>query len=250
MEDDKKLSKDFSEDDKIKILLWCDRHCCLCRKQCDTNIVIHHIEKDTEIAPEKLHDIDNAIPLCLECHGRIDRYNPRHTVGTKYKVKEIKSRRNQIYDEYTRHLVPPLDFRVTQQIGVGAQQPSPLPRVGFNITHAGDSLPARFKVEIEVFLGGRSLGLIKNPRKPYYSGDTVWYLNPRHTLFGNFHVPRKCADSPDDLQLEVRVTVIDQYDREHVLLPLCYTYVRDGSYWFAEPTSFEQLTHFREHPEH
>jgi len=93
------MPKDFSEPDKIKILLWCDRHCCLCRKQCGTNIVIHHIEQ----RGKKSSNIDNAIPLCLECHGKIKSYNPEHSVGTKYRIQEIKARRNQIYDRYTRH---------------------------------------------------------------------------------------------------------------------------------------------------
>ena len=34
---------DFSDDVKLKCLLWSDRHCCLCGKQCGINIEIHHI---------------------------------------------------------------------------------------------------------------------------------------------------------------------------------------------------------------
>jgi len=81
---------EFTEEDKIKTLLWCDRHCCLCGKQCSTNILIHHIEQEGT----NLSDIDNAIPLCLECHGKIRSYDPKHPIGTKYKVKEIKTRRD------------------------------------------------------------------------------------------------------------------------------------------------------------
>jgi hypothetical protein len=55
----------FSEDDKIKILLWRDRHCGLCGQIARINIICHHIEQEGE----NTGDIDNAIPLCLNCHG-------------------------------------------------------------------------------------------------------------------------------------------------------------------------------------
>lgn len=103
----------FKDEDKIKILLWCERHCCLCEKSCDTNIIIHHIEQD-ESPREKLSDIDNAIPLCYDCHGRIRSYNPKHAVGTAYRIREIKTRRDQIYEKYTRHLVPITHFEITK----------------------------------------------------------------------------------------------------------------------------------------
>ena len=55
------LPDPFSEDVKINILLWCDRHCCLCGEPCGTNIIIHHIEQEGE----NTSDIDNAIPCGL-----------------------------------------------------------------------------------------------------------------------------------------------------------------------------------------
>jgi 5-methylcytosine-specific restriction endonuclease McrA len=94
----------FNEKDKIKILLWSERHCCLCDKPCDTNIVIHHIQQEGR-PDEELKNIENAIPLCYDCHGRIKSYNLAHRVGTSYRIEEIKARRNQIYDKYTRDLV-------------------------------------------------------------------------------------------------------------------------------------------------
>ena len=72
----------------------------------------------------------------------------------------------------------------------------------------------------------------------------MWNLNPRHTFFGNFSVPKKCVDSGEDLKTEVNVTIIDPYDRSHELLPVCYTYVRDKKYWFTESTSFNELKRF------
>lgn len=228
--------KDFSEDIKVKCLLWSDRHCCLCGKACGTDIEIAHINSKGG------NDLDNAIPLCYDCHSAIGRYNKEHPRGNKYRPKELKTRREQIYERYTRHLVPPVHFEIIPRKGDSKQ--IRLPRVGFIITHFGDSLPVRFKVSVRVFLGGKELGSIVNLKKPYYSGGIIWNLNPRHTFFGNFSVPKECVDSAEDLKLEVKVTIIDPYDRSHELYPVCYTYVRDKNYWFTEPTSFSELKRF------
>ena len=101
------MKDDFSEEDKIKCLLWCNRHCCLCGKACGTDIEIAHI---IERAKENSNDIDNAIPLCYECHSEIGKYNKKHPKGNKYRPKELKARRDQIYEGQTRYLVPPIHF--------------------------------------------------------------------------------------------------------------------------------------------
>lgn len=226
---------EFSEADKIKVLLWCERHCCLCGKSCDTNIVIHHIEQKGQ----NLSDIENAIPLCFDCHGKINSYNPQHSVGTSFKVNEIKARRDQIYENFTRHLVPPIHFEITQTVnGNYLVAHREFPNVGFNISHNGIVfLPVNALVEIKHILGGKDLGVMKDP-KGYYSGETEWNLNPTTVSYGNFTVPPECANSDLDLKIEVRVTVIDQYRRPHKYLPHAWTYVRKDNYWFLEPRSF------------
>src|SRR5881628_40520 len=55
-------ANDFDEADKLKALLWCDRHCCLCGKATGTGIEVAHLDP-------KRSDLDNAIPLCFDCHA-------------------------------------------------------------------------------------------------------------------------------------------------------------------------------------
>lgn len=229
----------FNEKDKIKILLWCNRHCCLCGKACGTDIIIHHVKQKGE----HLSDIDNAIPLCLECHSKIAAYDPKHRWGTKYKIKEIKARRDQIYDTYTQHLVPIVNFSVTQVVRNDVTLPHrKFPSVGTVLVHAGrPSLPVKARIEVKHILRGKDLGIMEDP-KGYYSGKTEWSLNPGIRTFGNFTVPRQCVENTGDLKIEARVTIIDQYDREHKLLPGCWTYVRKDNYWFLEPRSFTKWT--------
>jgi hypothetical protein len=229
------MPPEFSEEDRIKILLWCERRCCLCEKACDTNIEIHHIEQKGK----NLADIDNAIPLCFECHGRIKQYNPEHPKGTSYRNKEIKTRRDQIYEKYTRHLVPPIHFEITQVIRKNPNVPLMVfPNVGFNISHHGNFfLPVNALVEVKHILNGKDLGVMEDPTG-YYSGEVEWNLNPTSIIFGNFSVPKECEKNKEDLKIEVRVTIIDQYRRPHKYLPHCWTYVRADNYWFLEPRSF------------
>jgi hypothetical protein len=228
----------FDEKDKIKILLWSERHCCLCEKPCDTNIVIHHIKQ--EDSDKELSDIDNAIPLCFECHGKIKSYNLAHRVGTSYRIEEIKARRDQIYDKYTRHLVPIVTFNIDQGTP-NKPELSTFPTVVTFITHASLSLPVKARIEVKHVLAGKDLGVMTD-EKGYYSGEKDWHLNPAVMFHGNFTVPKECQDSKQDLKIEVRLTIIDQYERPHRMLPQAWTYVRKGYYWFMEPRSFTMWT--------
>jgi len=227
--------KDFSEETKLKCLLWSARHCCVCDKACGLDIEIAHID------PKGGNGFDNAIPVCYTHHAEIGRFNKEHPKGNKYRIKELKGRREQIYEKYTRELIPPLLFYLTPRKGDSEQFQLRLPRVGLIIENRGIFLPVKFKVYAQVFLGRKNLGLIKTPGKPYYSGGITWNLNAGHIFFGNFSVPEKCVQSTEDFRIEVKVIAIDQYDRPHELLPNCYTYVRDEGYWFTEPTSFSEL---------
>ena len=79
--------KDFKQDVVIKALLWCARHCCLCGKACSTGIEVAHIDRE---GPGTL---DNAIPLCFDCHERTGSYDPKHPRGRRYRPAELRERR-------------------------------------------------------------------------------------------------------------------------------------------------------------
>lgn len=222
----------FSDEVKTKALLWCDRHCCLCKKACGPNIEVHHIVPESEGGP---NDIDNAIPLCLDCHGTIGSYNIKHPIGNKYKIDELKSRREQIYEEFTRHLVPPVYYTITNLLGPepdGKQKKRKFPDVGFQLHHCGDSLPVKVKtVMTPQSEEGRHVGSIGG----HYSGEKLWHLNPRMIMSGHFKLPEKVTQSTNRPYLKVLVTIIDQYDREHDYLPIGWIYEANSDDWFLEP---------------
>ena len=226
------MPKRFREEDKIRILLWCDRHCCLCDKPCGTDIEIAHID------PEGGKNIDNAIPLCYDCHAEIGRYNEEHPRGNKYKPQELKARREQIYERYTRHLVPPIYFHLNQR-KIDPTKSHELPFVGFRLQHFGDSLPVNVKVEAKVVLDREDKGLVQHT-KGYYDGKVRWNINPRTLFFGGFSIKEEYAKSEKELMIELRITVIDQYGREHKFLPQCWRYIKEQNNWNLEPRSFTE----------
>ena len=211
---------------RTKALLWCDRHCCLCKKACGVNIEVHHLVPESEGGG---NDIDNAIPLCFDCHSEVMRYNDQHPRGTKYKVEELKARREQIYEEFTRHLVPPVEPQITQKMPGGGLRT--FPDVGFILTHLGDSLPVRVRVIVESVLEDKNVVLPFD----HYSGKKLWNLNPRFMFSGHFQMPKELIPGGRPLELRVKLSVIDQYEREHSYLPVGFIYVQDGNYWYAEP---------------
>lgn len=223
----------FEEKDRIKMLLWSDRRCCLCKKLCATDIEIAYIQENAG------NDIENGFPLCMKCATEIARYNKKSAKENKYKTEELKARREQVYEEFTRQLVPPIQFYLDQR-QIEGNSSLKLPLIGFRLQHLGDSLPVSVRVEAKVVYDGKDLGIVDDARG-LFSGRTNWNINPRTMTNGVFRVPlENVAEWDKELQVEVRVTIIDQLKREHKLLPQCFRYIKNGEFWSLEPHSITE----------
>jgi len=84
----------FSPQVKARLFTRCARHCCLCRKQCGTNIEVDHIIPESKKGP---NTEDNGIPLCLDCHQAAKAYNDKHPRGNKFRPEELRARRDLVY---------------------------------------------------------------------------------------------------------------------------------------------------------
>lgn len=222
------MGNEFSESDKNKMLLWCDRHCCLCGKECGIDIEIAHI-----IDKSKGGDgsFDNGIPLCYDCHSKVGHYRDDHSRGQKIKPDELKARREQIYENYTRHLVPPIQYYIENP----SDSPINLSSPRFVVAHLSDSLPIRALFKIELFSDGESLGLA-DTENGLYSGKNFWNLNPRLRINGWFPIPKwgQKVNETNRIVARVDATIYDQFERPHKLLPI--SWVRTpGHSWFTEP---------------
>ena len=163
------MRRDFKRDEKIKRLLWCDRHCCLCGNACGLDIELAHIGN-----PED-NDIDNAIPVCYDCHAEMGMYNERHPRGTKLRPEEIKARREQIYERHTRHYVAPIQSTISQDMSGSLNQRSgqqrQYPAVSFTLANLSDFLSTQLTIRLRGLLNKRSVDL--QLAEPLYRGEKV-----------------------------------------------------------------------------
>jgi hypothetical protein len=208
---------DFDERDKVKVLLWCRRHCCLCGKFAGVGIEVAHLNP-------KISHIDEAMPLCFDCHAAVGHYNRRHPRGKKYTIPELKSRREQVYDEHTSHLVSPVVCTLTQ-----------LPRVRIEIVNTGNRHPVQARVRITLRQGRRSFGLVSSP---HCNGDYLLNLNPGKGFNGHFQIPREVLlNGTEPLRARIDITLVDIHGREHKLLPEGYIHaLRPDCDWYFEPS--------------
>ena len=212
----------FDPNDRIKALLWCDRHCCLCGKQCGVFIELHHIDPKAKSGKDSL---ENAIPLCFECHGAVGHYNNSHPRGVKLQHKELRKRRDQMYERYTSRFVPQVDFRITQAINGKLRK---LPDVGFTISHCALENP------VKAFVSFAYPNRSKPSRSKYYNGKRAWHLNPGMSINGHFTI--ETAHDESNLSFCVEVTLEDCWERRHALLPLAYTFLPEIGDWYLEPS--------------
>ena len=68
----------FNRSEASELLVACHRRCCICHRYCGIKIELHHIEPRGDGGVDA---IDNAIPVCFECHAEIQLYNDSHPRG-------------------------------------------------------------------------------------------------------------------------------------------------------------------------
>jgi hypothetical protein len=77
----------FPEREAAVLLANCARHCCVCHRWCGFRIELHHIQARADGGGD---EIDNAIPVCFDCHAEIESKGPR---GRKYSEHELREHR-------------------------------------------------------------------------------------------------------------------------------------------------------------
>jgi HNH endonuclease len=94
----------FSAKVQEDAMVACNRHCCLCHRLKHTKMQCHHITPQSDGGDDTF---ENCIPLCLECHGEVMAYNPKHPIGKMYTpeemngTKESRMRRQLFFISFT-----------------------------------------------------------------------------------------------------------------------------------------------------
>jgi hypothetical protein len=85
----------FPLDVRLRALVACQRHCCLCHERKHTRLQCHHIVQEADGGSNAF---ENCIPLCPDCHAEVKAFNPRHPFGaTPYHGDELIRRRDDWY---------------------------------------------------------------------------------------------------------------------------------------------------------
>jgi hypothetical protein len=86
------MSNKFPKTQVLELLVKCHRRCCICHRFCGVKIEVDHIIPRTEDGSDT---IDNAIPVCFECHAEIHSYNDNHPRGRKFRPEELRMHKEQ-----------------------------------------------------------------------------------------------------------------------------------------------------------
>ena len=85
----------FNREAVANLLAECHRRCCICHRFCGVKIETDHIGPTAEGGGD---DIENAIPLCFDCHVEIHSYNDQRPRGRKFTPEELKTHKDQWLD--------------------------------------------------------------------------------------------------------------------------------------------------------
>lgn len=82
----------FRTDEVAKLLAECHRRCCICHRFCGVKIETDHMQPNADGGPDT---IDNAIPVCFDCHAEIHSYNDQHPRGRKFRPDELRRHKDE-----------------------------------------------------------------------------------------------------------------------------------------------------------
>lgn len=82
----------FKDKQAEQLLVACHRRCCVCHRFCGVKMELDHMIPSAENGTD---DIENAIPLCFECHAEVHAYNDKHPRGRKFQPRELQEHKRQ-----------------------------------------------------------------------------------------------------------------------------------------------------------
>lgn len=118
-----------------ELLAECHRRCCICHRFCGVKIETDHIAQPNEGGTD---EIENAIPVCFECHAEIHSYNPTHPRGRKFTGDELRKHKEQWLE--ICHTRPEVFVNAPRDADVGPLQ-ALIDELQFNATAAKYSDP-------------------------------------------------------------------------------------------------------------
>jgi len=110
-----------------------------------------HIVQAADGGPDT---IDNAIPVCFECHAEIHSYNDRHPRGRKFLPEELRAHKEQWLDLCRTR--PEILLQATRNSDVGPLQ-ALIDELEFNVAVAKEATPSGWGCPVREEQFGRAI---------------------------------------------------------------------------------------------
>lgn len=72
----------------------------MCHRFCGVKMELHHVGYKAKGGSD---NIENAIPLCFECHAEVNHYNDAHPRGRKFTKEELLAHKKQWLETCSKH---------------------------------------------------------------------------------------------------------------------------------------------------
>jgi len=207
----------FPEREATELLARCHWRCCICHRFCGVKMELDHMQSSADGGPDT---IDNAMPVCFECHAEIHAYNDRHPRGRKFTPEELRLHKERWLRlcETSAHFlasVPPrTDVGPIQALIDGLEFNATVAASADEIPHLTTSallpLPAREDV-ILARLGHEQILLVGMPLSPANDFSKRRRAAMRH----KWHAARAQIKAPWVTELKAKVRSMSGWTRDY-----------------------------------
>ncbi len=118
----------FDRDEVDDLLVRCHRRCCICHRYCGAKIETDHIVPRADGGDDS---IENALPVCFDCHAEAHAFNPRHPKGRPFTPNELRGHKEQWLRICAER--PEIFVSATREVDVGPLQ-GLLDELDYNLT--------------------------------------------------------------------------------------------------------------------
>ena len=198
-------------------------------------VVIGMLDPNPVIRGRGLWQLDEAgvrVDFCDQMLKKKIRRLNRTFIMAQKELELQQKQQSQSQGERPIDDVPQIHFEITQNLRSGGERK--FPDIGFNLHHLKGISPVRVRVIARAFLDGKDVGY-PCPWSGYYTGQKLWNLNPGTVIYGHFTSAVIAVENDQRLEIRVTVSTIDQYDKEHPLLPVGWIYIPKANTWYFEP---------------
>ncbi|QIB69296.1 HNH endonuclease [Aminipila butyrica] len=158
------------------------RHCCLCRKYLPLSMQVHHIKEKKRGGTDEL---DNLIPVCIQCHSAI---HTKTDMTRAFTDAELKSSRDIVYEMVSEGKLPVSDINIPSdftQIVSLLKDELQKKEVGNNISETSMEILVKtyfYNTDIQIMNSDGEYSYVKIGSDMFFLNIEKYYKYPRQII--------------------------------------------------------------------